>query len=121
MDIHLEKGEGNVISSYDNDSITLRTNTLHSSCIVTKEHIIKQWPIDGIKCLNISEIKPFHDFDPEVIIIGHKTPGLMPPFETISYLSNHRIGIEFMDIGGACRTYNILVAEKRRVCAGFIF
>ena len=35
-------------------------------------------------------------------------------------LTAQRVGIEVMDTGAACRTYNILLAEGRRVVAGLL-
>jgi uncharacterized protein len=31
------------------------------------------------------------------------------------------VGVEVMDIQAACRTYNILVAEERKVAAALLF
>ena len=36
-------------------------------------------------------------------------------------LSEARIGVEVMDLQAACRTYNILMAEERKVAAALLF
>ena len=44
-----------------------------------------------------------------------------PQPKLMKALFNARIGLEVMDLGSACRTYNILVAEHRNVAAALIF
>ncbi len=56
----------------------------------------------------------------EVLLMGCG-PQIRPLDPTIrSVLRERRIGIELMDTGAACRTYNVLMAEDRRVAAALI-
>jgi uncharacterized protein len=57
---------------------------------------------------------------PELIIIGTGNKLVFPAVELYSSIIQHGIGVDFMDTGAACRTYNILMSEDRDVVAGLI-
>nr|MBP6655913.1 hypothetical protein [Propionivibrio sp.] len=44
-----------------------------------------------------------------------------PPTELLRPLIEAQKGIEVMDIKAACRTYNVLVSESRKVAAALLF
>ena len=121
MQIQLDTAQGNVIIRYDNNSVTVNEKTLNTNCMITHDTLITPWKINAIAELSPSTIDPIRKLNPEVILIGHNQINTPTPIELLAYLSKIRIGIEFMSIGSASRTFNILSAEKRRVCAGFIF
>ena len=56
----------------------------------------------------------------EVVLLGtgarqrFPAPGLTEPLRAA------RVGLEVMDVAAACRTYNILLAEERRVAAALL-
>ncbi len=56
---------------------------------------------------------------PEVILIGYNGHNKLL-IELIQDLAKKKIGLECMSIGAACRTFNILLSEGRKVVAGFI-
>lgn len=55
-----------------------------------------------------------------VLLIGTGTGHVMPPAETRAALAALGIGIEPMSTGSAARTYNIMLAERRKVAAALI-
>lgn len=55
--------------------------------------------------------------DPEVVIIGTGARHVFLPQELIAPLTRAGIGVEVMSTSAACRTYNILSAEGRRIVA----
>ena len=54
---------------------------------------------------------------PEIVLIGTGTRQRFPERSILTALLTRRIGVEVMDTAAACRTFNILVAEDRRVVA----
>ena len=52
---------------------------------------------------------------PEVVIFGSGSRLRFPHPRLTAQLAKQRIGVETMDFGAACRTYNILMSEGRRV------
>jgi uncharacterized protein len=55
--------------------------------------------------------------DPELILLGTGPRQIFPAASLRSRFLSAGIGFEVMDTGAACRTYNVLVAEQRRVAA----
>jgi len=56
----------------------------------------------------------------EILLLGLGRSTSLVPAGLRTALRTARIAIEAMDTGAACRTYNVLVAEDRRVAAALI-
>lgn len=120
MNINLEASEQHAIQAYGDNKIQINSIIYEHSLIVSREEIITDTAIKNILDMNDEYLNLLLQFDPEIIIIGHENTGKFPPLSIISNLSQHRIGIECMSIGAACRTYNVLLGENRKVVAGII-
>lgn len=112
--------EGYVITSYDSSSICVNGKTFNSSLIVTAGQLETNWDIAAIESLQADHIEKLLSFNPELIIIGTGNSLVFPAVAIYSAIIKQGIGIEFMDTGAACRTYNILMSEGRDVVAGLI-
>lgn len=112
--------EGYVITAYDNSGISINGKTFNKSLIVTSRQLQKDWGIETIESLQTSHINQVLSFKPELIIIGTGNKLVFPAVEVYSAIIKHGIGVDFMDTGAACRTYNILMSEGRDVVAGLI-
>ena len=55
--------------------------------------------------------------DPELVLLGTGPRQLFPAASFGAQFLQLGIGFEVMDTGAACRTFNVLVAERRRVAA----
>lgn len=121
MHIQLETSDKNTIRSYTDEQITIGETTYQQSVIVSRDKIITSWPVHSLQDLNAKNLDFMLTVEPEIIIIGHKQPGINIPITVMQHLSKLRIGIECMSIGAACRTFNVLLSEHRRVVAGIIF
>lgn len=121
MNINLEAAEQHAIQAYGDNKIQINSIIYENSLIVSREEIINDLAIKTIQEIDDTFLDLLLQCQPELIIIGHENPGKFPPYTIISKLSEQRIGIECMSIGAACRTYNVLLSENRKVVAGFIF
>ena len=108
------------IKSYDTSSIVIQSadksglTTLTTPFILSTDQLITVWPINNILDFNSDDVKYFKVLDIEVLIIGQViVTRLTGP--TLVKFSEQGIGIEQMPIGAACRTYNLLISEGRRV------
>jgi uncharacterized protein len=57
----------------------------------------------------------------EIVLLGTGARQRFPHPRLSAPLAQARIGLEVMDLQAACRTYNILVAEERKVAAALLF
>jgi len=110
----------NIIHAYDEHEININGRLYTSSLVVSHQQITSTWPVHDINQLNTDALDFLLQENPEVIIIGTGTKLIFPKAEMYAYLINQNIGVEFMDTGAACRTYNVLLSEDRRVVAGLI-
>ncbi len=56
----------------------------------------------------------------EILLIGSGAQMLLAPAALRAALRDAGIALDVMDTGAACRTYNVLLAEARRVVAALI-
>lgn len=88
--------------------------------VVTPEQVLTDWSATDIAALAPEHFDYFLAFAPEVVIFGTGSSQHFPHPQLYRSLIAARIAIEFMDTPAACRTYNILVAEDRKVVAAIL-
>ena len=120
MQVTQEARAKHTILSYDNAQITIDHIKYDQSVIIGASDIIIDWPVQHQHQLNEDTLVPLLQLQPEIIIIGVHEQGVSLPVSLLQYLSKSRIGIECMNIGAACRTFNVLLGEHRAVVAGII-
>jgi uncharacterized protein len=71
----------------------------------------------GLGDLAASHMEALAREDPEVVLIGTGRRTHFPDAAITAPLFERGIGVEAMDTGAACRTFNLLAAEQRAVAA----
>jgi uncharacterized protein len=117
IELDSEFSTSNKIISYSNNSFKLKDTLIKTNFVISKDKLIENWSVDSYQNLATQHLEPFISWQPELIIIGSgKTPSFPNP-ELIAYVGSKNIGLEIMDTGAACRSYNLLVDEGRDVVA----
>jgi uncharacterized protein len=78
------------------------------------------WPCTQFERLGPDHFAQLAQFDVEVVIFGSGQRLRFVPPAWQQGLMQRRIGMETMDTAAACRTYNILAGEGRRVLAALL-
>jgi len=112
--------EGYVITAYDDNSVSINGKSFSQSLIVSTLQLKDDWNLTSIKSLQTSHIEQILTLKPELIIIGTGDKLIFPAVEAYAAIIQQGIGVDFMDTGAACRTYNILMSEGRDVVAGLV-
>ena len=120
MQLNLENSAGIVIRSYSAGELWLGENRLSGPLIVTTSAVHSDWNPGDIETLSIADFEPVLRHDPEVILFGTGPTQLFPPLALISGIMQRGVGFEVMDTGAACRTFNVLNSEGRRVVAALL-
>lgn len=120
MDIQQEPAETNAIQSYSEKSITIQNIAYNTSTLITASRIIVNWSVHTVQDLSPEHFSEILELSPEIILIGHNQLGKLPSPHFIQAMGVKRIGVECMSIGAACRTFNVLLSENRKVVLGFI-
>ncbi|MDR5779342.1 Mth938-like domain-containing protein [Caballeronia sp. LZ065] len=110
----------NTITSYGDGFVAINLERHEGSVIVMPETPVTAWPVASFDALTAEHFQALVDAAPEVVIFGSGTRLRFPHPHLTASLARHRIGVETMDFGAACRTYNILMSEGRRVAAALL-
>ena len=116
MKFHLIQSDNkNLITGYDLNWVEVNQVRHQSSLIVTPDQLLLEWSVKTIKDMNENSFEAIKSLDIEIILLGtgntqeHLKPRLL------EYFSKKNIAIESMSNQSACRTYNILANEERKV------
>lgn len=110
----------NLVQAYGPAGIRIGGRTYGGALILTPGRIITDWGPRDAAGLGPEHLQALLDLDPELIVLGTGAVQVFPAPALYRALTAQRVGIEVMDTGAACRTYNILLAEGRRVVAGLL-
>jgi uncharacterized protein len=78
------------------------------------------WLLSSWSGLSAADFERMAAFEPELVIFGSGARMRFAPPALLKPLVERRIGIECMDTAAACRTYNVLVSERRSVLAALL-
>ncbi|HKJ16771.1 MAG TPA: Mth938-like domain-containing protein [Xanthomonadales bacterium] len=113
-------GDRTYVRAVDEKGIRIGEDTHTTPLILSPGSIDTGWTVTSFEKLSKETLQPLLALEPEVVIVGtgrnqqFPDPSLLMPFHKAG------IGIEIMNTPAACRTFNILVMEERKVVAGLI-
>ena len=109
------------VTGYEEHWIEINAIQYSHSLIVLPEQAPVQWDVTDFASLTTTHFTQIGDLAPDVVILGTgKRQHFIHP-QLIAGLTARRIGVECMDNQAACRTYNILMTEGRKVALALIF
>lgn len=110
----------NVIRRYGPDFITIGVEEIRHSCIVGARTLIRDWPPRDVPSLSEGHLNVLFDLQPEVVVLSTGERQRFPSAALRAQFAARKIGIEVMEVGAACRTYNVLLSEERNVLAAIL-
>jgi uncharacterized protein len=109
------------VTSYEDNGVEINLIPFSNSLIVLPEIAPAPWPVASFDALTVEHFEQINAISPDVVILGTgKRQRFVHPRLTAP-LTTRRIGVECMDNQAACRTYNILMTEGRKVALALIF
>ena len=121
MKLHQAVAAGlNTFTGYGDDYVTVNGEKRQHSCIVLPERII-DWPVQGFVKLRAEDFQVLETLGVEIVLLGTGAKQRFPHPRLTAGLARAGVGVEVMDLKAACRTYNILIAEERKVAAALLF
>lgn len=121
MKLHPAGASGhNSIHAYGEGYVMINGQRHESSLIVTPDRVLP-WKVAAFDSLQLEDFQFLGSLGMEILILGTGPRQRFPHPRLTGALAAARIGIEVMDVQAACRTYNILVAEERKVAAALLF
>ncbi len=120
MKFHLSTGEGNVITGVGPGWIRIGVREYRENVVMTAERIAPGWAPGGFDQLGAADFDSVVALAPEIVLLGTGATQQFPHPRITRSLTDAHIGVEVMSTPAACRTFNILAAEGRKVAAALL-
>jgi uncharacterized protein len=118
LKLHLANSNGrNAITGYGTGYVDINGKRYETSLVVQPTSIETAWMAGPDGDIGLEGIAFLATLEVEIVLLGTGVAQRFPSPATLRPLIEAGIGFEIMDTNAACRTYNILVAEDRRVAA----
>lgn len=111
----------NIFTAYGEGYVSVNAVRHVTNLIVLPDRLITGWTDARFETLSVVDFEQLGALDAEVILLATGNQLRFPQAELLRPLIAAQKGIEVMDIKAACRTYNVLVSENRKVAAALLF
>jgi uncharacterized protein len=120
MKFHLATASGNIVTGHGAGWIRVGTQEYRENVVITPDSIATGWAAGGFDALIEADFTALLETKPDVVLLGTGGSIRFPLPALTRALAAAQVGLEAMDTAAACRTFNILAAEGRRVTAALI-
>ena len=103
--------------SYSATELRIGEQRVQRSCLVTAERLITDWPPASFEELAPAHLEAIFALGPELVLLGTGPAQRFASAAVRAEFARRSVGLEVMQLGAACRTFNVLVQEERRVLA----
>ena len=108
------------IRNYGPGWITVNDQDIRHSLIVSPDRLILDWPPQTFAELDAAHLAMILTLEPEIVLLGTGRRQQFPHPRLTQALLEQGVGVEVMDTAAACRTYNVIMLEGRRVAAALL-
>jgi uncharacterized protein len=108
------------VTGYDQSGVEINAQRYDFSLTVMPEAAPRPWDVASFDELSAAHFEAIAQEAPDVVILGTGERQRFVHPRLVASLSARRIGVECMDNQAACRTYNILMGEGRKVTLALI-
>jgi uncharacterized protein len=121
LKLHLAQlGDTKLFTAIGTDYVTVNGERYAHSIVVSADQVRTDWRVENFEALNETHFTELAALKPDVLLLGTGIKQRFPHPHLFRALTEAGIGLECMDTPAACRTYNILVAEDRKVIAAIL-
>jgi uncharacterized protein len=121
MDLTQERpGEHHYIHSVSESGIRVVDQICEGAFIVSANRLILDWPVTTPADIDARHLKQVFELEPELVLIGTGAEQVFLKPELLMEFYGRSVGIEVMTTQAACRTFNVLVSEGRKVVAAIL-
>jgi len=120
MKFQPDKSDTLTVTGYGPGWLAVDKVQFTSSMLVTSNGVLQPWNCARFEDLTAEHFALLADLPVEVVVFGSGAKLRFVPQAWLAPLMAKRIGVETMDTGAACRTYNVLSQEGRPVVAALL-
>ena len=115
MKFQPDKSDTKTITAYGPGWIAVDQETFKHSILLSSLGELRDWNCSRFEDLGAEHFAQLTNFGVDTVIFGSGQRLRFPPAAWLAPLMGQRLGLETMDTQAACRTYNILAGEGRKV------
>jgi uncharacterized protein len=121
MKLHTSNTEKyQTVTGYDQSGVEINAKRYDYSVLVMPETPPRPWTVTRFEDLTAEHFEQIALDTPDVVVLGTGERQRFVHPRLIASLSGKQVGVESMDSHAACRTYNILMGEGRKVTLALI-
>ncbi len=121
MKLHVDpRSHLNTVTAYGPGFIEINAVRHTGHVIVTPSAPVTAWNVTQFDALGATDLEALLAYESDLVLLGTGTRQRLLHPRIGAALMNARVGLEVMNTPAACRTYNILMAEGRRVLAALL-
>ena len=122
MKLQPDKSSAPLVRAYSHDWLQIDEQRFAQSVLVSS---LPDWPAQAWEPSHFSQLQAEHlqalaNSGAELVILGTGARQHFPSAAWLAPFAQARVGLESMDTAAACRTYNILAGEGRKVLAALL-
>ena len=120
MKFHLQTQDAHLVTGLGDGWIRVGAVEYRANCVLTPDGVVEGFAAGGFDALTEADFAALLAQQPEIVLLGTGRTQRFPHPRLSAALAAAHVGLEVMDTRAACRTYNILLGEGRRVVAAVI-
>ena len=120
MKFHLSTASGRIVTGLGPGWIRIDGTEYRENVVLTPDEVRTGWAPEGYDALTRADFAALLAGNPELVLLGTGERLRFPHPQLTADLAHAHVGLDAMDTAAACRTFNILAAEGRRVVAALL-
>lgn len=110
----------NLVTGYGAGFVEVNRERRQGALLLLPDGPVIDWEVRAFEQIDAHCLERLLAHRPEIVLLGTGARQRFPHPRVGTALASARIGLDVMDTPAACRTYNILAAEGRRVLAALL-
>ncbi len=120
MKLHPDATQGPTVTGYGPGWVAINGERFTASLVLSAAGDRFDWGCDRFEELQSSHFDRIAKMDADLVLFGSGERLRFPNPALLQALYARQMGVETMDTQAACRTYNFLASEGRRVVAALL-
>lgn len=120
MQVTRDNSAVHFIRAWEPGRVRIAERWIVGNLIVAAERVVEGWLPVNPAAITLADLVPALAFEPTIVLLGTGTDHRVPDVELMAELAGRAVGLEIMSTPAACRTFNVLLQEERRVVAALL-
>jgi len=121
MKLQLDNTGGlNTFTAYGEGYVSVNGVRHDCNLAVLPDRLLPNWTQATFETLCVADLELLASLDADIVLLGTGKQLRFPSPDLLRPLVRAQKGLEVMDVAAACRTYNILMGEGRKVAVGLL-